>query len=111
MHMFEQILNHTSDLITTSKSFEIFRDFQCIDFSKKCMNVSCCIELISDRSKIWAFCLNRFHSVRAVTSTGKPLVFPFKQITVVQCVTDLESGHDRFMFTVDCFGSIAQTLF
>ena len=26
-------------------------------------------------------------------------------------VTDSESGHDRFLFTVDCFGSAVQTLF
>ena len=40
------------------------------------------------------------HSVRAVIVTG-----PYP------CGTDSESGHDRLLFTEDCFGSIAQTLF
>ena len=44
------------------------------------------------------------HSVQAVTSKAKPLVFLFKQVTVrYPCVTNSESGYDSFLFTVDCF--------
>ena len=51
------------------------------------------------------------HSESAVTSIAKRLHFLFKQITVrYPCVTGSESGHDRFLFTVDCFVSIVQTL-
>ena len=32
-----------------------------------------------------------------------------KQITLLYpCVTDSESGLDRFLFTVDCFGFVSQ---
>ena len=52
------------------------------------------------------------HSERTVTSMAKRLVFLFKQMTVCYpCVTDSESGHDGLLFTVKCFGSVAQTLF
>ena len=52
------------------------------------------------------------HSERAVTRMAERLVFLFKQITVLYpCVNDSESGHDRFLLKVDCFGSVAQTLF
>ena len=47
------LINHTSDhIIKSSKFFEIFRDFRGIELSKKCMCVSCCIELIFVMSKI-----------------------------------------------------------
>ena len=53
------------------------------------------------------------HSERAVTSMAKWLVFLLKQITVCYpCVTNSESGHDRLLFTVECFTScVAKTLF
>ena len=95
------LINHTSDLII---QFEVFRDIRGIDFSKKCMDVSCCVELVSDISTI---AHSAPHSVRALTTMAKRLVYLFNQKTVGYS----ESGHYRFLFTVDCFGSIAQTLF
>ena len=41
---------------------------------------------------------------------AKWLVLLFQQITV-PCVTDFSSGHDRLLFTIECFGPVAQTLF
>ena len=50
------------------------------------------------------------NSERAVTSMAKWLVFLFKQIIVrYPLMTDSESGHDRFLFTVDCLGCVAHS--
>ena len=43
------LMSHKSDLIIKSKFFEVFLPF---DLSKKCMDVSCWIKLVSDMSKI-----------------------------------------------------------
>ena len=43
----QALINHNSDPIVKSEFFEVFRDFRGIDLSKKCMDVSCCIELVS----------------------------------------------------------------
>ena len=52
------------------------------------------------------------HNVKVVTNMAKRLVFLFKQVTVrYPCATNSESVHDRFLFTVDCFGSVEQTIF
>ena len=40
------LINHISDLIIKSEFFEVFRDFRGINFSEKCVNVSCCMELM-----------------------------------------------------------------
>ena len=46
-----------------------------------------------------------------VTSKAKRWVFILEQVTVRHpYVTNPKSGHDRFLFTMDCFGSIAPTL-
>ena len=49
--MFDMILN----FIKQFNFFEIFDDFDGIDLSEKCVNVSCCIGLVSNVSKIRAF--------------------------------------------------------
>ena len=48
------LINHKSDFIdiVKSKFFEIFSELRDIDLSKKRMGVRCCIDLISDMSKI-----------------------------------------------------------
>ena len=52
------------------------------------------------------------YSERAVTSMAKRLVLLFQQITVCYSfVTNSESGHDRLLFTVECFSCVAQSLF
>ena len=52
-HKYVQILMyHISNLMLKSKFFKVFPDFQGINLSEKCVNVSCCIELISDISQI-----------------------------------------------------------
>ena len=52
-HAYVQILiNHISNLIIKSKFFVVFRDFRGINLPKKYVNVVCCIEFISDMSKI-----------------------------------------------------------
>ena len=47
-------------------------------------------------------------TVRAVAITAKWFLFLFKQI---MCVTDSQSGRDRFLFAVDYFSSIARFFF
>ena len=86
----QNLINHTSYFIMKSKFFEIVHGFL-----KKCMNVSCCVGLVSNNmNKILflAFYQNMLHSIRVLTSMAKRLVFPFRQITLrYSCVTDSES--------------------
>ena len=52
-HVYIQILiHHISNLIIMSKFFELFQNLRDINLLEECVNVSCCVELISDVSKI-----------------------------------------------------------
>ena len=86
---------HSLNFVVNSNFFEVFSDPRGTNLSEKCADIKCCIELISDMSKIWAFYLNVLHSERVITSMANWLVFLFKQITVrYPCVANSES-YDR----------------
>ena len=81
--------------------------FQCITIkSLRYSAIRCCIELISDMSKIWALYQNMLHSEKGCHKHGKlvglPLCYP--------CVTDSESGQDRLLLTTKRSSCTAQTL-
>ena len=42
-------------LVEQTQLLEVFCDFREINLKEKGVDISCCIELISDMSKIWAF--------------------------------------------------------
>ena len=55
-HVYVTILIYQiSNFIKEFNFLEILGDFRDISLSEKWVNVSCCIELISEISKIWAF--------------------------------------------------------
>ena len=91
---------------------EEFNDFGGINLSEKCVNVSCCIVLVSNMRKIRAFYYDMLYSEKIVTSMAEWLVFLFQQIAVCYpCVANSESGHDSLLFAVEWLSCVAQTLF
>ena len=46
---------HSLYLVVQTQLLEVFCDFREINLSEKDVDISCCIELISDMSKIWEF--------------------------------------------------------
>ena len=94
--------NHTSNLIIYSKFFKVFRDFRGINLSKKCMNNLMSIK-VEHSSKT---CITVYRLCQAWQNDWSSLLS--KKTVRYPRVTNSESGHDRFLFTADCLGSIAQ---
>ena len=102
IRVYEQILlDVILHFIEQFNFLEIFSDFGGINLSEKCVNVSFCIVLVSNVSKIRAFYYDMFYSERVVTSMAEWLVFLFQQVAVCYpCVANSESGHDSLLFAV-----------
>ena len=102
IHVYVQILlDVILNFIKQFNFLEVFGDFDGINLSEKCVNVSCCIVLVSSMSKIRAFYKNMLYTERVVTSMAEWLVFLFQQIAMCYpCVANSESGHDSFLFAV-----------
>ena len=53
--LIENLSGHNLNFIVESQLLEVFSNLQGINLSERSVDISCCIELISDMSKIWAF--------------------------------------------------------
>ena len=79
IRVFVQILFDVKlNFIEQFNFLEIFCDVDGINLSKKCVNVSCCIVLVSTMSKIRAFYLDMLYCERVVASMAEWLVFLFQ---------------------------------
>ena len=80
IHVYIQILlDVILNFIKHFNFLEVFGDFHGINLSEKCVNVSCCIVLVSNMSKIRAFYQNMLYSERVITSMAEWLIFLFSR--------------------------------